>query len=169
MLTVLLLGDFQFNAVTVPPLTQSNDNSSPNFPIDPIFNTAQAQSLSSIGQTGAKRKIDLLDSNASPSERARLEAEEDKRRRNTAASARFRVKKKQREQALEKTAKEMTEKASRLEKRVHELESENKWLKGLITEKTGGTEFSLLFSKYLSENGDHSSHSDEDAKGVDEI
>ncbi|KAF2430651.1 hypothetical protein EJ08DRAFT_563690, partial [Tothia fuscella] len=57
---------------------------------------------------------------------------EDKRRRNTAASARFRIKKKQREQALEKTAKEMTEKASRLETKVGQLEMENKWLKSLI-------------------------------------
>ena len=66
-------------------------------------------------------------------EAARLAAEEDKRRRNTAASARFRVKKKQREQALEKTAREMTERASVLEQRVQALEMENRWLKGLIT------------------------------------
>lgn len=66
-------------------------------------------------------------------EAARLAAEEDKRRRNTAASARFRVKKKQREQALEKTAKEMTERAGLLEQRVQALEIENRWLKGLIT------------------------------------
>ena len=37
-------------------------------------------------------------------EQSRSMAEDDKRRRNTAASARFRVKKKQREQALEKRA-----------------------------------------------------------------
>ena len=71
-------------------------------------------------------------------EHARVAAEEDKRRRNTAASARFRVKKKQREQALERTAKEMTEKVDRLESRVQQLEMENKWLKGLITEKNDG-------------------------------
>jgi hypothetical protein len=66
---------------------------------------------------------------------ARIAAEEDKRRRNTAASARFRVKKKLREQALEKSAKEMTEKMDRLENRIQQLELENKWLKSLITEK----------------------------------
>lgn len=64
-----------------------------------------------------------------------MAAEEDKRRRNTAASARFRVKKKQREQALEKTAKDMSDKVQILEARVNQLEMENKWLKGLITEK----------------------------------
>ncbi|KAJ2366897.1 hypothetical protein IW150_005820 [Coemansia sp. RSA 2607] len=62
-------------------------------------------------------------------------AEEDKRRRNTAASARFRIKKKMKEQALERTAREMTAKAEALEKRVHELETETRWLKSLITEK----------------------------------
>lgn len=60
---------------------------------------------------------------------------EDKRRRNTAASARFRVKKKIREQALQQTAEEMTEKAKAFENRVHELEREVKWLKALIVEK----------------------------------
>lgn len=66
---------------------------------------------------------------------AKIAADEDKRRRNTAASARFRVKKKQREQALERTAKEMSEKAQTLEIRVKELEKEVRWLKNLIVEK----------------------------------
>ncbi|KAL0138921.1 hypothetical protein V8B55DRAFT_1519086 [Mucor lusitanicus] len=61
--------------------------------------------------------------------------EEDKRKRNTAASARFRMKKKLREQALEQTAKEMTIKAEALEKRVIELEKEAKWLRALVVEK----------------------------------
>lgn len=63
---------------------------------------------------------------------------EDKRRRNTAASARFRVKKKLREQALQQTAQEMTEKAKAFETRVHELEREVKWLKALIVERKDG-------------------------------
>jgi TolA-binding protein len=67
-----------------------------------------------------------------------MAAEEDKRRRNTAASARFRIKKKQREQALEKQTKEMTDKVQQLEGKVQQLEMENKWLKGLITEKSDG-------------------------------
>ncbi|RUS13428.1 hypothetical protein BC937DRAFT_95350, partial [Endogone sp. FLAS-F59071] len=66
---------------------------------------------------------------------SKLAAEEDKRRRNTAASARFRVKKKQREQALERTAREMTTKADMLGDRVRELEMEVRWLRGLIVEK----------------------------------
>ncbi|KAJ2057989.1 hypothetical protein GGI17_005310 [Coemansia sp. S146] len=62
-------------------------------------------------------------------------ASDDKRRRNTAASARFRVKKKLKEQALERTAREMGEKAAALEKRVQELETETRWLKSLIIDK----------------------------------
>lgn len=68
-------------------------------------------------------------------EASRFAADEDKRRRNTAASARFRVKKKQREQALERTSKEMLDRCTALEQRISELETENKWLKDLITEK----------------------------------
>ena len=71
-------------------------------------------------------------------EASRMAAEEDKRRRNTAASARFRIKKKQREQALEKSAKDMNDKVSRLENRVTTLETENKWLKDMLMEKHDG-------------------------------
>ncbi|KAG5985767.1 hypothetical protein E4U43_005898 [Claviceps pusilla] len=73
-------------------------------------------------------------------ETSRVAAEEDKRRRNTAASARFRIKKKQREQALEKSAKEMTEKVTALENRISQLETENKWLKNLLVEKNEGSD-----------------------------
>ncbi|KAK0313531.1 hypothetical protein LTR01_001787 [Friedmanniomyces endolithicus] len=71
-------------------------------------------------------------------EGSRFAAEEDKRRRNTAASARFRVKKKQREMALEKSAKAMMDKVARLEGKVRKLEMENLWLRGLVVEKGKG-------------------------------
>jgi hypothetical protein len=89
---------------------------------------------------GVKRKAEtpkpVDDSTATdPSLDSKSATEEDKRRRNTAASARFRIKKKQREQALEQTAKEMTDKADRLEGRVKELELEIKWLRSILIEK----------------------------------
>jgi len=62
---------------------------------------------------------------------------EDKRRRNTAASARFRLKKKEREAALEKKAKEFEVKVSELEKECEGLRRENGWLKGLVVGVTG--------------------------------
>ncbi|KAF2004923.1 hypothetical protein P154DRAFT_21948 [Amniculicola lignicola CBS 123094] len=104
-----------------------------------------------------KRKSDAIDSSIAGAgdELARNAAEEDKRRRNTAASARFRIKKKQREQALEKTAKEMTDRVSVLETRIQQLETENTWLKGLITEKNGGkastSDLSAMLKKHTEE------------------
>jgi hypothetical protein len=88
-------------------------------------------------QVGEKRKstVAAMSSPVDLEDDSRMAADEDKRRRNTAASARFRVKKKQREQALEKSAKDMSDKVQLLEARVNQLEMENKWLKGLITEK----------------------------------
>jgi hypothetical protein len=98
----------------------------------------------SAARAGDKRKSDDLSSASqtplSMEEQSRASAEEDKRRRNTAASARFRVKKKQREQALEKSAKEMTERVTSLESKVSQLETENKWLKNLLVDKNGGNE-----------------------------
>ncbi|BGP38645.1 hypothetical protein JCM10450v2_002595 [Rhodotorula kratochvilovae] len=69
----------------------------------------------------------------------RLAIEEDKRRRNTAASARFRVKKKQREQALEQTAKELRDRVALLEKEVDTLRTENGWLRSLVVDKSVNT------------------------------
>lgn len=85
----------------------------------------------------------LLNSHANDAKRHKIKEnpkekdfiEEEKRKRNTAASARFRIKKKQREQLMEKTVQDMTEKSEKLEKHVHELESEIKFLKSLLLEK----------------------------------
>ncbi|KAL4929546.1 putative bZIP transcription factor (MetR) [Aspergillus undulatus] len=107
---------------------------------------------------GPKRKNTQKTAPLNVEEVARIAAEEDKRRRNTAASARFRVKKKMREQTLEKTVKETTEKNAALEARVTALELENQWLKNLITEKNGKSaeegkkaenDISAMFKKFL--------------------
>jgi hypothetical protein len=138
-----LIGDYQYSEFPgfpnilgdgnagVPVLGQTSPSLS-----SPITATPPSDPTSTT--SGNKRKSDsITDPNQTPSLEgaSRIAAEEDKRRRNTAASARFRVKKKQREQALERTAKEMTDKCSRLEARIGQLEMENKWLKNLITEK----------------------------------
>jgi len=81
------------------------------------------------------QNFETKDDEKDPELAAKLAAEEDKRRRNTAASARFRVKKKMREQALERTAREMTAKAEVFENKVKELEMEIKWLRSLVVEK----------------------------------
>ncbi|BFZ56991.1 hypothetical protein PYCC9005_004041 [Savitreella phatthalungensis] len=86
------------------------------------------------GDNQLKREIESVDSPATSTggKIGRTFEEEDKRRRNTAASARFRVKKKQREQALQESAKQMSDKCSSLEGRIRELELENKWLRSLL-------------------------------------
>ncbi|WVQ75868.1 hypothetical protein IAR50_005502 [Cryptococcus sp. DSM 104548] len=61
-----------------------------------------------------------------------VEIEEDKRRRNTEASARFRAKKKEREQALERRAKELENQVSALAAENTSLENENRLLKAIV-------------------------------------
>lgn len=59
----------------------------------------------------------------------------DKRRRNTAASARFRIKKKIKEKDMETRVLQLNDMISRFELKINELELENKLLKNLIIEK----------------------------------
>ncbi|KAG9245473.1 hypothetical protein BJ878DRAFT_14967 [Calycina marina] len=100
--------------------------------------------------TGEKRKA--VDSPENYEDASRIAAEEDKRRRNTAASARFRVKKKQREIALERSAKDMADKVAAFESRIATLETENKWLRSLITEKNEkDLDLPALWKKYTAE------------------
>jgi hypothetical protein len=174
----LFTGDFQFtdfNSFGAAPLLDSSMQSLPqpqptHYPLPPVY-ASPASSISPVTQgfdqalkkrkldTGTPAPLESLD------ESVRVAAEEDKRRRNTAASARFRVKKKQREQALEQSAKEMQDKAARLEQKVQQLETENAWLKGLITEKNGGkhtsTDLKALLSKHEEAAGrSQSTHTD---------
>ena len=102
---------------------------SAGFPIEPL---PQLQD-NTRSRAGTIVAVDTF----SPEDKSRHAAEEDKRRRNTAASARFRVKKKQREQTMERTLKDHQDKNAKLEAKVAQLEMENKWLKALITEKNG--------------------------------
>ena len=145
-------GDFHFDA-GFPGFSNNSlidtplpDLSGSNFPVaatytSPVSPSAVSPAIPGFdAANGKKRKLDNSEANSQQAidEAARVAAEEDKRRRNTAASARFRIKKKQREQTLEKTAKEMTDRVNLLEDRIRQLETENAWLKGLITEKNGG-------------------------------
>ncbi|KAK6518850.1 hypothetical protein TWF281_003541 [Arthrobotrys megalospora] len=114
---------------------QNGSSSSYASPISPA--------TSIINPNPLKRKSSTLGLDSSPrslEEASRVAAEEDKRRRNTAASARFRVKKKQREQALELHAKDLETKLQELHGKVTTLENENKWLKDLLMEKHGSNE-----------------------------
>ncbi|RPA97902.1 hypothetical protein L873DRAFT_1808998 [Choiromyces venosus 120613-1] len=110
--------------------------------IQPSSASSDSASPSPLSPRNGKRKASIVATSPSIDgldDLSCVAAEEDKRRRNTAASARFRVKKKQREQALERTAKEMTDRVTQLESKVAQLEMENKWLKNLIVEKNTTT------------------------------
>lgn len=113
------------------PMQQQQQQQQPHY-AQPASRSSTERRESESGP-GAGRALNLEDA-------SRHAAEEDKRRRNTAASARFRIKKKQREQALEKSAKDMTDKVSNLESKVQQLEMENKWLKNLLVEKNEGND-----------------------------
>lgn len=133
------LSTFPDSLSSMTPSTTSNGSPVTSQPSGLPHSAPTYTASSSSPRTGDKRKSgdSVNQTSLSPEEQARLAAEEDKRRRNTAASARFRIKKKQREQAMEKTTKELTEKNQVLEQRVQQLETENKWLRGLLIEKTG--------------------------------
>lgn len=98
---------------------------------------------SASGSTG--NSIDLT-AGDTPKGSSNVSAEEDKRRRNTAASARFRIKKKLREQEMERTAREMQEKIQQLEGKVTQLQMENRWLRNLVVEKNEARDVSELLN-----------------------
>ncbi|KAI9484353.1 hypothetical protein BDB00DRAFT_856096 [Zychaea mexicana] len=110
----------------VDPSQAKNNNTSPPVPAAKLPNV-------STEKRNANNKRVRADEELGAQEREAVE--EDKRRRNTAASARFRAKKKVREQAMEQTVKDMAEKSEKLEERVQSLEREIKWLRTLLIEK----------------------------------
>lgn len=150
------LENFSFSDFTTyPPPAFESTSSLPQLQTEqPPYAESSASSPLPESATSQKRKSDQITSPNDIEASSRHAAEEDKRRRNTAASARFRVKKKQREQALERSAKEMSDKVNALENRIGQLETENKWLKNLITEKNEGKEGDIarLWAKFSAEN-----------------
>lgn len=96
--------------------------------------TKPTSSTAPAKKTSNKRALSVADPEETSEEGS--VPDEDKRRRNTAASARFRIKKKLREQAMEQSVREMTLKSDKLQDRVDNLESEIKFLRSLLLEKT---------------------------------
>lgn len=164
--------DFQ----AFPPTNAFHQDGMPHVPTNAssIYPTSSCDGSPQPGmspQSGDKRKSDSMTDESRSSlpydDPSRMAAEEDKRRRNTAASARFRVKKKQREAALERSAKDMTDKVSALEGRINQLETENKWLKNLITEKNENKDdIATLWKKYSQETGDRKTAERKDGVGT---
>ncbi|KAJ8093489.1 hypothetical protein PM082_020346 [Marasmius tenuissimus] len=103
----------------------------------PAKRQARSRKSSSATSEANSPNADLTSING---EEAAVAAAEDKRRRNTAASARFRMKKKEREFALETKAKELEMRVNDLEKECEGLRRENGWLKGLVVGVTGAAQ-----------------------------
>jgi hypothetical protein len=91
-------------------------------------------------------------------------ASEDKRRRNTLASARFRQKKKEREAAMEKKARELDERVAGLERECESLRKENRMLRGLLVD---GVPVGVAPSNNNSNSATTSSTSAEDISPID--
>ncbi|KAL9607713.1 MAG: hypothetical protein Q9167_007393 [Letrouitia subvulpina] len=125
-------------------------------------NVTSPTSYSPVPQARSKAANATSPTNHSFDDATRAAAEEDKRRRNTAASARFRVKKKQREQALERTVKELNEKTSHLEQKVGQMQVENEWLKGLVIEKKGKDYLAEEWKAFKRRAGSETSSSSDD-------
>lgn len=171
------LQDTSYSAFPPAPSAPVNTNLAPA-PQQPSLPTPQSTSAqpakpSAPASTPAsKRKQAQKSGNVSVEEAAQIAAEEDKRRRNTAASARFRVKKKLREQTLEKTVKDTTARNAALEARVSQLEVENQWLKNLITDKNATSsegkksenDIAEMFQKFLASQKSEGQSSSPDSK-----
>jgi hypothetical protein len=69
---------------------------------------------------------------AKPSLKKRTPEDEDKRKRNTIASAKFRANKKQRDDMLQKKSVELAQKVEFLEQKVRQQEDEIKWLRSIV-------------------------------------
>ncbi|KAG6853750.1 hypothetical protein C0991_001766 [Blastosporella zonata] len=123
------------------PLTQlSALHSASHPPLSPI--TASDTRAAKRARTRTRKKsISSADSLEEDREETpaplRVSAAEEKRRSNTAASARFRLRKKEREAALEEKIKELESLVNELDKECEGLRRENGWLKGLVVGVTG--------------------------------
>ncbi|KAJ3971233.1 hypothetical protein EV361DRAFT_912244 [Lentinula raphanica] len=118
----------------------------PNFPFDQPGMAAHLGGFPSLPpintnvSSGAGRSTSVVPLNSPPTaasddtttDPADLSVVEDKRRRNTAASARFRIKKKQRNLNLERTVSDLSGRADELEKEAADLRRENGWLKEIV-------------------------------------
>jgi len=125
----------QYTANAAPPPSFAHPASIPSEePYVPMAKRARSRRVSVTSTESPNFREESLPPNPN------LSPAEDKRRRNTAASARFRLKKKEREAALEGKAKELEAKVNELERECEGLRRENGWLKGLVVGVTGAAQ-----------------------------
>lgn len=144
---------FSFPPPTTTPATTQQQQDILSVPATKRHRPRKA-SVSSVGSPDGPHDPSFPD--LDPNTSTPLTPSEDKRRRNTAASARFRMKKKEREAALEKKAKELEVRVNELERECEGLRRENGWLKGLVVGVTGAQPPSVG-KKRSREESDHGS------------
>jgi len=123
----------------LPPPPSATTEAGPHTPAAKRSRTRSTR-VSSVSASTGDQSSDAASPAAGPpamSPMTPMTPAEDKRRRNTAASARFRLKKKEREAALEKKSKELEMRVMELERECEGLRRENGWLKGLVVGVTG--------------------------------
>ncbi|KAL5638279.1 hypothetical protein ACGC1H_005087 [Rhizoctonia solani] len=120
-------GNFPLHSLDAPQPTQAPEVTSSSPPPTTQLPT-RGRSTSSTGRSPSQG----LPSGSNVTDEEVVAITEDKRRRNTAASARFRVKKKQRTMELERAIVELEGRADELEKEAVELRRENGWLKEMV-------------------------------------
>ncbi|KAK6463614.1 hypothetical protein DFJ63DRAFT_329362 [Scheffersomyces coipomensis] len=116
-------------------LSSNNNNSGEgiNFDDSPISMTSSSTTLQA--SPSLTMRTPSSDELLSRNEFGGMTAEVDKRRRNTAASARFRIKKKLKEKQMEHRIFSLNELIKEFEIKIQQLEMENKLLRNLIIEK----------------------------------
>ncbi|EEB91936.1 hypothetical protein MPER_09631, partial [Moniliophthora perniciosa FA553] len=125
------LSNFHLPPLVLPPYNPQTNTNQGGPALSPGLTT------SNPGTSRSSTRAQSQGSASSPSmddedEVTHAEIAEDKRRRNTAASARFRVKKKMRNLNLERTVSELSGRADTLEREAADLRRENGWLKEIV-------------------------------------
>jgi len=131
------------NQHNVPQASSSlNLHSGPPSYLDSPHDSLHPSDATSNPTRGQQMQVSAAASNGNSSsaeveltEAERATPSDEKRRRNTAASARFRVKKKHRTIALERAVSDLTGRAEELEREVGDLRRENGWLKEIVVLK----------------------------------
>jgi hypothetical protein len=116
------------------PLAMSSTGSFSQFP--PAMMSPHPGFQSTVNEPSAFASSHTPSSDASDNADEAAAIAEDKRRRNTSASARFRIKKKQKTLNLERTVTDLTGRTEELEREALELRRENSWLKEIVLLKS---------------------------------
>ncbi|KAI0651495.1 hypothetical protein C8Q79DRAFT_1114447 [Trametes meyenii] len=126
-----------FGTLPLPPEPHARESMMPPPPPPPPPPSSSSSSSQALqAATTASNTPSPEAGHGDPTEMEAVASAEDKRRRNTAASARFRIKKKQWTLNLERTISDLSGRVEELEREAAELRRENGWLKEIVMLKS---------------------------------